>query len=84
MVCAPGDTPQKKINTKNKHYTVLAPTDLNGEAVMCCVIFSGKKPNAMCETGLDLSAETIGDISDPDFLNRTVGRENDFLEDPLV
>ena len=66
-MCEQGKTPQRKVNTKDKHYTVLAPTSLDGKPVMCCVIFTGKRVNAMCETGIDLCAEVIGDVSDDNF-----------------
>ena len=48
-------------------------TTLTGEPVMCVVIFSGKKPNTICETGLDLNAPTVGDPSDPDFFENNSG-----------
>ena len=37
-----GKTPQQKISTKDKHYTVLGLTNLEGKAVMCVVIFLGQ------------------------------------------
>ena len=67
MLCERGKTPQKKISTKDKHYTVLAPTALNGEVIMCCIIFTGTRPQVLYETGLDLSVEMIGNVSDSDF-----------------
>ena len=59
LICETGTTPQRKINTKSKHYTCLGLTSLSGEPVMCCIIFAGKKEQTLCKTGLDLSSEMI-------------------------
>ena len=71
MLCERGKTPQLKISTRDKHYTMMGLTSINGKPVMCVVIFAGKRPNALCETGLDLHAPTVGEPSDPDFLEKT-------------
>ena len=34
MLCETGKSPQRKVNTKNKHYTVLGLTTLSGKPVM--------------------------------------------------
>ena len=70
LLCEPGKTPQKKISVKDKHYTVLAPTALTGEVIMCCIIFTGTRPQVLYETGLDLSAESIGSVSDSEFFEK--------------
>ena len=72
-MCKKGKTPQTKISTRDKQYTVMGLTSLTGEPVMCVVIFSGKKPNALCELGLDLSAETFGSPDDPDYMQNNSG-----------
>ena len=54
----------EKINTKNKYYAMLASTSLSGNLIMCRIIFTGVKSNAIVEIRQDLTAETIGDISD--------------------
>ena len=82
MVCEAGKTPQRKINTRSKHYTLLPITALNGEPVMCVIIFTGKKENALCETGLDLSAEFIGDPDDVDFFEKNSGEGRAFTGGP--
>ena len=43
---------------------MLASTSLSGKLIMCFMIIKGVKLNALVETRLDLTAETIGDISD--------------------
>lgn len=61
LVCGKGEIPQKIMSIKTKHYTLMGITAFNGEVVMCVIIFSGLKPNALYETGFDDSAEMIGD-----------------------
>ena len=48
-------------------------TSLTREPVMCIIIFAGKCPNALCETGLDLHSPTVGEPSDPDFFKNKSG-----------
>ena len=67
LMCEKGKTPQTKISTRDKHYAVMGLTSLTGHPVMCIVIFSGKKPNALWETGLDLEAETFRSPEDDDY-----------------
>lgn len=43
FLCEKSKTPQQKISTKDKHYTVLGLTNLEGKAEMCVVIFAGTK-----------------------------------------
>ena len=60
-------TPKIKINTKDKRWTLLGLTSLNGGAVMCIVIFAGKREHAIYETGMDVFAEQVGEVSDEFF-----------------
>ena len=57
-MCERETVPQQKINTKDKHYTVLGLTTLAGKLVMCIFIFTGETPRTIVETGLNLEAET--------------------------
>ena len=57
LVCPKGTTPQKTINTKSKTWTLLGLTALSGDCAMCVLIFSGKRPQALWETGMDIFAE---------------------------
>lgn len=75
MLCETRKTPQQKINTKNKHYTLLGLTALSGKPIMCCVIFSGVNDNVLCETGFDMNAECVGSPDDPDFSRIIAGLE---------
>ena len=61
QMCKWDSTPRRKINTKDKHYTILRLTTLSGKAIMCIVIFAGETPNTIIDTGLDLRVETFGD-----------------------
>ena len=82
MLCETGKYPQRKVSTKNKHYTVLGLTTLSGKPVMCCIIFAGLRENALCETGLDLEAEIIGETSDDNFLEKNTGKGKAFPGGP--
>ena len=73
LVCAKGMTPQIKINTKDKRWTLLGLTSLNGAAVMCIIIFVGVREQAIYETGMDIFAEQIGEVSDEDFFANNSG-----------
>ena len=82
FLCEKGKTPQQKISTKDKHYTVLGLTNLEGKAVMCVVIFSGTKRAALTETGLDLSADVIGNMDDRNFFENNNGTGKRFPGGP--
>ena len=73
QMCELGKVPQRKINTKDKHYTVLGLTTISGKPVMCIIIFSGEQPSTIVETGLDLEAETFGDPNGADFFENNSG-----------
>ena len=47
-VCATGMVPQQKTITKDKHFTLLGLTTLNGDPFMCVVIFAGKRETKLC------------------------------------
>ena len=52
---------------------MLGATNLAGEALMCVVILAGVERISIVETGLDLSAPVVGDISNPDFFKANSG-----------
>ena len=56
--------PQIKISTKNKHWTTLGLTAMNGEPVMCVLIFASKKKDAYRELGVDCTVDLDGEIED--------------------
>ena len=61
-----------KISTKDKHYTVLGVTNLEGKAIMCVVIFSGINRIPLTETGLDLSVVVVGEVGNEDFFRNNI------------
>ena len=73
-LCSPGTIPQRKISTKNKHYTTLGLTLLDGRPLMCVVIMSGEHPKAEVETGIDVFAEAVGDVEDDDYFEKNTGK----------
>ena len=78
LVCAKGMIPKKKVNTKDKHFTVLGLTALNGEAIMCVVIFAGIREQAVVDTGMDVFAQQEGEVSDDDFFVKNSGKNKRF------
>lgn len=69
---------QRKINTKDKHYTVLGLTAISRKPVMCIIIFSGEQLSKLVETGLDLEVETVGHSGDEDFFENKSGAGKQF------
>ena len=67
LVCGSHMTPQQKSSTKEKHFTLLGLTALNGNHVICVVIFCGKRENRLYECGMDIFAEIEGEVNDSDF-----------------
>ena len=72
-LCAKGAVPQQKASTKDKHFTLLGLTLLNGEPLMCVVIIQGTLEKSDYWAGIDILAEKIGDESDDDFLEMNSG-----------
>ena len=63
-VCGKGMEVRQKINTKEKRWTLLGLTSLNGEPVMCIIIFAGIREQAIYETGIDIFCKQEGEVSD--------------------
>ena len=74
QLCERSCTPQQKVSSKDKHYTILGLTVLTSEHVICVVIFAGKRNNALWELGLDLEIEVEGDARDDDFVQNNSGK----------
>ena len=77
-LCELGTIPQRKISTKNKHYTVLGLTLLNGQPLMCVVIMAGERPKAQVESGIDFFADAIGSVNDDDYFEKNTGEGKKF------
>ena len=82
LVCGKGMVPQKRVNIKDKHFTLLGLTSLNGDAVMCVIIFAGKREQAVVETGMDVFAPEEGDVRDEDFFKKNSGANKKFPGGP--
>ena len=72
QLCKRGKTPQQKISTKDKHYTFLGVTNLEGKAIMCVVIFAGINRIPLTETGLYLSAVVFREVGNEDFFRNNI------------
>ena len=63
LVCGKGIIPQNKNKIqkiKDKHWVLLGITAFNGEPVICDIIFSGIRSQAMAETGMGIFAKQEG------------------------
>jgi hypothetical protein len=65
---------QKKASTKDKHWTLLGLTSLNGDPVMCVLILAGVRKNLIYECGMDIFAEEIGEVTDDDYFAKNCGK----------
>jgi len=74
----PGTIPQRKLSTKNKHYTVLSLNLLDGRPLMCVVIMAGENPKAEVETGIDVFAEGLGSVGDDDYFEKNTGKDKKY------
>ena len=81
-ICAKGMVPQLKENSRDTHYTLLVLTTLSGDAVMCVVIFSGKRENILWETEIDFFAKTESDVSDAKYFEKNSGANKRFPGGP--
>ena len=73
LLCGKDDVPQKKVSTKDRHFTVLPLCLLSGEPLICIVIIAGKRPSALLEMGLDGESQLIGDVNDNNFWQNNSG-----------
>ena len=55
---------------KDKHWTLLELTAINGDHIMCVVIFAGKRQQTVVETGCDVFAAQEGNMSEESFFER--------------
>ena len=83
-VCAQIMTTQQKTSTKDKHLTLLVLTALNGDPVVCVIVFPGKCETILYETGLDAFAKEKGSVSVDDYFKKNSGKGKYTLVDPLI
>ena len=60
-----------KTSTKDKHFTLIGPTALKGDPVMCVIIFSRKREIKLYETGMDVFTKKEGSVSDDNYLKNS-------------
>lgn len=68
-----GCVSQVKASKKEKKFTVIGLTALNGEPVMCIIIIEGKERKIEVEMGLDYSVPWDGSPDDADFILKNTG-----------
>ena len=64
QLCEVGETLQKRLSIKHKHYMLHELTMLTGDLVMYVVIFVEQIRNNLWEAGLDLEIDAVGDTED--------------------
>jgi len=82
MLTEPGQVAQRKISTKDNHYTLLGLTLLTGEPLMCVVVMASDNPKPEVETGIDFFAEQIGASIDRDYIINNTGKGHKFPGGP--
>ena len=55
-----GMKPQQKTSTKDKHFTLLRLTALNGDQVISVILFSGKRGTELYEARMDVFGKEEG------------------------
>jgi hypothetical protein len=79
-ICAKGDEPKTLSSKKDKHFTCLGLTALNGQPVMCVVIIDSAKENSLVRTGVDtgcknINVETHQSDDEFSFFERNLGKD---------
>jgi hypothetical protein len=79
-ICAKGDEPKTLSSKKDKHFTCLGLTALNGLPVMCVVVIDSVKENPLVRTGVDtnclnINVETHQGDDEFSFFERNLGEE---------
>ena len=62
FLAGPDDKAYSAIATKNRYFTHIGVTSLNGEALMYVIIISGKTHNILVELGIDMDKLMTSDI----------------------
>ena len=56
-LCERNFNPQFKTSNKDKRFTLISLTTHTGKALLCCVIFKGKKYCSQMESGIDFTVK---------------------------
>ena len=68
-----GKVPQRKASTRSRKFTMIGLTSFSGEPVMCVLIIEGKLPNGSIESGVDITINPDGQVTDKDFIIKNSG-----------
>ena len=55
-------------------------TSLTSNPLCCIIIVKGKQRNLFVESGIDVTATPVGDVSDDQFFEQNFGKTSTFLE----
>ena len=88
-MCGNRQEPYQVISTKHHHFTCLGLTRLDGVALLCVVIISGKKTDALVESGVEWDqlndiedVDSIEDVDELQFFINNFGKDNLFPGGP--
>ena len=89
FMCGKDEEPYQTISTKHQHFTCLGLTRLDGEALMCVVIISGKRQDALVESGIEWNElnnieniDSMEDLDELQFFISNFGKNNLFPGGP--
>jgi hypothetical protein len=87
-VCQRGDEPKTPATKKDKHFTCLGLTALDGQPVMCVIIIDSKKRDLLVETGVDTECARVDNsvcTNDDEFsyLERNLGTDSQYPGGPV-
>ena len=64
-----GTTPQDKVSTRDKHFTLMDLATMSGEPVIFIIILLGKQPSSLVEIVINNSTKMVGKEGGEIFLN---------------
>jgi len=73
FLTAPDTIPTTGTADNDNHFTTMCFTAGNGKPVMCVVIMTGVQQKTEHEIGIDILADMVGTIDDPDYYDNNIG-----------
>ena len=82
LLCQKGCAPYHKVSKKDRHFTVMGITSLTCNLLCCIVIVKGEQRNLFVESGIDVTATPVSDVSDDQFFEQNFGENKYFPRGP--
>ena len=74
--------PQQKASTKDKHWTLIGLTALNGDPIMCVLILAGIRKVPIYKCVMDVFAEQVGEVTDEHYFKQNCGKSKKYPGGP--